>query len=326
MNKDSWTGRCAALVMTLVLALCMLSGCGGSGPAGIGSSESGKSGGRKLSYEDAQTELDALLTRVHQYEVESPEMDIYSDEVTVADTLADIDTFPITVQGSGEIDLEIAAPSEFTGSQPDDWLNVVAQRFNQSGAEVDGKRVSVTVRKMASGEVVTYMTGGGYKPDLYIPSSYALGEMLRAGGIGVVELADRVAGNTAGMLIKKDVYDTFTEKYGDATVGSVLEATLAGDLTFAYTNPYTSATGLNILTTMLHSFDAADPLSDRASEKLLEYQKQSPPVAYTTGVLRNQGHHQRYGHGGTGLHQSAGAQELRIHSCGHPARPSGLYF
>ena len=288
MKKDSWTGRCAALVMTMVLALCMLSGCGGSGPAGIGSSESGKSGGRKLSYEDAQTELDALLTRVHQYEVESPEMDIYSDEVTVADTLADIDTFPITVQGSGEIDLEIAAPSEFTGSQPDDWLNVVAQRFNQSGAEVDGKRVSVTVRKMASGEVVTYMTGGGYKPDLYIPSSYALGEMLRAGGIGVVELADRVAGNTAGMLIKKDVHDTFTEKYGDATVGSVLEATLAGDLTFAYTNPYTSATGLNILTAMLHSFDAADPLSDRASEKLLEYQKQSPPVAYTTGVLRNQ--------------------------------------
>ena len=277
--------RLPALALALMTTVCLLAGCGG------GSSDSsggGRGSGKKLSYEDAQTELDALLTRVDQQVIENPEMDIYSDEVTVADTLADISTFPITVQGSGEIDLEIAAPSEFTGSQPDDWLNVVADRFNKSGAEIDGKSVSVTVRKMASGEVVTYMTGGGYKPDMYIPSNFALGEMLKAGGIGVIELADRVAGNTAGMLIKKDVYDSFTQKYGDATVTSVLDATLAGDLTFAYTNPYTSATGLNILTAMLHSFDPSDPLSDTASGKLLDYQKQSPPVAYTTGVLRNQ--------------------------------------
>ena len=132
------------------------------------------------------------------------------------------------------------------------------------------------------------MANGNYRPDLYIPSNYALGEMLRAEGIGVEKLADRVAGNTAGMLIKKDVYDTFKEKYGEATVASVLEATLAGDITFAYTNPYTSATGLNILSAMLYSFDNKDPLSDAASGKLLDYQKKSPPVAYTTGVLRTQ--------------------------------------
>lgn len=274
--------RFLACAMILALSACALAGCGGS------SGGAHHTSANRLSYEEAQTELDALLTKVHQYEIESPSMDIYSDEVTVADTLADIDTFPITVQGDGEIDLEIAAPSEFTGEQPDDWLNAVAKRFNKSGATVDGRSVSVTVRKMASCEVVTYMTGGNYRPDMYIPSNYALGEMLRAGGLGVIKLADRVAGNTAGMLIKKDVYDSFTEKYGEATVSSVLEATLAGDLTFAYTNPYTSATGLNILTAMLYSFDPEDPLSDTASGKLLDYQKQSPPVAYTTGVLRNQ--------------------------------------
>ena len=276
--------RTAAAVLAAILAVSLLAGCGSSGSSGGAHGDHG----RQMSYDDAKEELDALLTKVDRYDVTSPAMDIYSDEVTVADTLADIDTFPITVQGSGEINIEVAAPSEFTGEQPDDWLNAVAKKFNASNPKVDGKSVSVTVRKMASGEVVTYMTGGNYKPDMYIPSNYALGEMLRAGGIGVEKLADRVAGNTAGMLIKKDVYDTFTEKYGEANVASVLEATLAGDLTFAYTNPYTSATGLNILSAMLYSFDRDNPLSDTASSKLLDYQKQSPPVAYTTGVLRTQ--------------------------------------
>lgn len=39
---------------------------------------------------------------------------------------------------------------------------------------------------------------------------------------------------------------------------------------------------------MLYSFDSENPLSDTASQKLLDYQKQSPPVAYTTAVLREQ--------------------------------------
>ncbi len=163
-------------VLALVLGLCVLTGCGGS------SSEGGAHGSssKQLSYEDAETELDALLTKVHINEVENPAMDIYTDEVSVADTLADISTFPFTVEGRGDINIEIAAPSEFTGEQPDDWLNVIARRFNDSGAVINGKSVSVTVRKMASGEVVTYMTEGGYRPDMYIPSNYALGEMLRS--------------------------------------------------------------------------------------------------------------------------------------------------
>ena len=264
----------------LTMTAAGLTACGGSSVHGDDT--------RKMSSEDAQAELDALLTKVDKKTVKSPVMDIYSDEVKPADALASINTFPITVKGNGEIDIEVAAPSEITGNQPDDWLNVVAERFNKSGAKVGDKKVSVTVRKIASGEVVTYMADGGYRPDMYIPSNYALGEMLRANGFGVIKLSDRIAGNTAGMLIKKDIYDTFTGKYGEATVSKALDATLAGDLTFAYTNPYTSATGLNILTAMLHSFDPEDPLSDTASGKLLEYQKQAPPVAYTTGVLRNQ--------------------------------------
>lgn len=171
---------------------------------------------------------------------------------------------------------------------PDDLINVLAKEFNNSRAEINGKTVSVSVRKIASGEVVTYMAEGAYRPDVYIPSSYALGEMLEASGFNIIKLTDRMAGNTAGILMEKNTYSDFVAKYGDVTVDKVLEASLAGDLTFAYTNPYTSATGLNILATMLHSFDNNNPLSSTAAQKLLDYQKQSPPVAYTTGVLRTQ--------------------------------------
>lgn len=242
----------------------------------------------RLSKEEAEKEMKSLLTKVNIYTNNNPTLDIYAEETTEADALADIDTFPITVQGTGSINIEIAAPSELSGDMPDNWLNEVAEKFNKSGANVDGRSASVTVRKMSSGEVVTYMASGNYKPDVYIPSNYILGEMVKAEGFTVETLSERIAGNTAGILMKKDIYDKYTEKYGDVNVKSVLEAANAGDLVFAYTNPYTSATGLNILSTMLYAFDENNPLSDTATSALLEYQKSAPPVAYTTGVLKNQ--------------------------------------
>ncbi len=267
-------------VLTLILAammlLSLLGGCATSGYEEVST----------YTYEEATKELEAKLKKITVTEMPAT-MDIYSLD-TVSAALADIDTFTLTVEGRGQIDIEIAAPSELSGETPDDLINVLAKKFNNARYEVNGKTVSVSVRKIASGEVVTYMTEGDYRPDMYIPSSFALGEMLKAKGIGVVKLADRIAGNTAGVLMEKNTYAAFTEKYGEPTVAKVLEASLAGDITFAYTNPYTSATGLNILTTMLYSFDPDNPLSDAAAQKLLDYQKQSPPVAYTTGVMRTQ--------------------------------------
>lgn len=243
-------------------------------------------GSKELSYEDAVKTLEAYNKKITTKQVNAP-LDIYSESSEKVN-LADISTFPITVQGTAKINIEVAAATEMSASAPDDWLNVVAERFNQAGFEIDGKRVSVTVRKITSGEVLTYMADGDYRPDVYAPSSDAWGKMLEARGFHVITLAERIAGNTAGILMEKSVYDEFVAKYGAVTVDKVLEASLNGDLTFAYTNPYTSSTGLNILTAMLAAFDPDDPLSDTASRKLLDYQKQSPPVAYTTGVLREQ--------------------------------------
>ena len=264
------------ILAMMLVAICCLTGC----------STPGYEEGKTLTYNEAVEELSSKLTKVNTSTVDAP-LDIY-DTSTEVKALASIDTFPLTTKGSGQIDIEIAGATELTADAPDDLLNVWAKNFNSQKVQINGKTVSVTVRKITSGEVVTYMTEGDYRPDVYIPSSYAWGEMLRSKGLGIVKISDRIAGNTAGILMEKKTYETFTEKYKSVTVDKVLEASLAGDLTFAYTNPYTSSTGLNILASMLYSFDSENPLSDTASQKLLDYQKQSPPVAYTTAVLREQ--------------------------------------
>ncbi len=238
------------------------------------------------SYDEAITELKAFNKEIRTDEIK-PTMDIYNTDSESA-ALADISTYPIVVEGKGQINIEIAAATEMSSAAPDDLINVIAERFNKEGKKVNGKTVSVSVRKITSGEVLTYMTEGNYRPDVYIPSSDAWGEMIKAKGITTVKLADRIAGNTAGILMEKGTYDSFIEKYDKVTLENVLNASLAGDITFAYTNPYTSSTGLNILTSMLYAFDKENPLSDSAQQKLLDYQKQSPPVAYTTAVLRDQ--------------------------------------
>jgi len=241
-----------------------------------------------LSYDEAVSELTSLLTKLTVNKVEEPRLDIYQD-TSEANVLADIDTFPIMVSESGEINIEIAGATEFTADKsPDDWLNIVAKNFNKEKFEIDGQTVSVTVRQITSGEVVTYMVANAYSPQVYIPSAYPWADMLESAGIGIEKITDRIAGNTAGILMKNDVYDTFIEKYNELTLSNLLTAAINGEVLFAYPNPYTSTTGLNGVGGILSAFDPDDPLSAKASEKLLEYQKTSPPVAYTTAVLSSQ--------------------------------------
>ena len=270
------TTRILSLLLAIMMMTFIITGC----------TQHNEGNEKVYSYDEAVTELNAFNQKIKTDTID-PVMDIYDDD-SEKTALADISVFELTTEGSGDINLEIAAPSELSGAAPDNWLNIIADDFNKERKTIDGKTVSVTVRKIASGEAVTYIADGNYKPDLYIPSSYAWGEMLTAKGIKTTTLAERTLGNTAGILMEKDTYDTFIDKYETLSLDKVIEASLAGDLTFAYTNPYTSATGLNALASTLTAFDAKDPLSDAAQQKLLDYQKQSPPVAYTTGVLVNQ--------------------------------------
>ncbi len=270
-------------ILTIFLSMSLLlAGCGSSNEVRLSEPK------QQMSVEDAKQELEALLSDVTVHTVKEPVLDIYMDEIGGKAALGDIDAFDITVNGTGAINIEIAAATELTSEAPDDWITVVAKNFNREGMEIDGRTVSVTIRQITSGEIVTYVAADAYQPNVIIPSNEAWGEMLEASGVGINKIESKLVGNTAGILMSSEKYDEFINKYKELTVGNVLQAALAKDITFAYTNPYTSSTGLNMLTAMLKDFDENDPLSDKASEALLEYQKTSPPVAYTTAVLRNQ--------------------------------------
>lgn len=268
-------------LLAVLLTAVSIAGCSGSDVT-IGSEEN------KMSSVDASREMESLLKRVTVHEVEDPKLDIYTDEISENAALADISTFPIVTESKGDINIEVAAATELSSESPDDWIVTVAKNFSRSGATVNGKTVGISIRQITSGEAVTYVNAEVYQPNVFIPSNSAWGEMIKSSGIGITKIEDRIAGNTAGMLLSEDAYNTVTGKYKEVTVENVLTAATAGDITFAYTNPYTSSTGLNMLTAMLKAFDPSDPLSDKASAALLEYQKTSPPVAYTTAVLRNQ--------------------------------------
>ena len=130
-----------ALILVLILSLSLFSGCDGAYEDGDNIPV--------ISQEDAVKEMNALLTNVRVYTKDAPiDMDVIDENPAAA--LADISTFPITVQGSGRINIEIAAATEFSAAAPDDWMNVVAERFNREGFTVGGSSVSVSVRKITS--------------------------------------------------------------------------------------------------------------------------------------------------------------------------------
>ena len=148
----------------VLLAVTMLmSGCAAEGVYTDGTPT--------MSEEDAKAEMSALMKKIDVTTTTNPAMDIYFDAAESV-ALADIDTFPITEDGNGQIDIEIAAATELSADAPDDWINVVAKNFNRAGYTIDGKSVSVSVRKITSGEAVTYINAGVYEPEVFIPSNY----------------------------------------------------------------------------------------------------------------------------------------------------------
>lgn len=278
--KKTKTTRFLALILCLMLCITALASC---------SDDVYDDNTNALTYNEAVDEITSLMTKVDVTEIEDPTLDIYSDEVSTADALSDISTYNIVVQGKGDINIEIAGATEMTSDEsPDNWLTLVAEKFNKQKYTIDGKSVSVTVRQITSGEVVTYMLAGAYQPEVFIPSASMWGDMLSASGFTTNQITDKLVGNTAGILMKNSVYDDFIETYGEASLSNIITAAIAGDIVFAYPNPYTSTTGLNGVGGILAAFDPDDPLSNTAITQLQDYQKTSPPVAYTTAVLRNQ--------------------------------------
>ena len=68
---------------------------------------------------------------------------------------------------------------------------------------------------------------------------------------------------------------------------AVTQAVSDGTLQFGYTNPFTSATGLNFLIFTLVRYDTSNPLSDVATEGFRSFQRNVPFVSLTTQQMHD---------------------------------------
>lgn len=240
-----------------------------------------------ISKENATGKLKKVCKDININEVEPRKAPIDLGVKDVKDTIPNIDKYPAKVENTTDSYIEIFSTGEKEGNGKDGWLIDVANNFNESKFEINGKIISVKVREIASGLGMDYIISEKYLPDAYSPSNELWGEMIKANGKTIELCDDRMVGNVAGILISKEKYDELIKKYGAINLKNITQAVANGEINMGYTNPFASATGLNFLVSTLATFDSSNPLSEKAIDGFNEFQNNIPLIAYTTLQLRN---------------------------------------
>lgn len=240
-----------------------------------------------ISKENATGKLKKVCKDININEVEPRKASIDLGVKDVKDTIPNIDKYPAKVENTTDSYIEIFSTGEKAGNGKDGWLIDVANNFNESKFEINGKIISVKVREVASGLGMDYIISEKYLPDAYSPSNELWGEMIKANGKTIELCDDRMVGNVAGILISKEKYDELIKKYGAINLKNITQAVANGEINMGYTNPFASATGLNFLVSTLATFDSSNPLSEKAIDGFNEFQNNIPLIAYTTLQLRN---------------------------------------
>jgi Ca-activated chloride channel family protein len=240
-----------------------------------------------VTYENAIDNLNKLYKEITVNTVEAKKAPVSLNNPSLKDTLPDISKYPAQVENSTADFIEIFSSTEKTGADKDGLLNDIAKDFNNSGLTVNGKKVSVRIRGIASGVGVDYIVSGKYLPDAFTPSNELWGEMIKSQGTQITLIEKRLAGNVAGVLLSKKKYDELIKKYGSINLKNIVEAVAGNEIAMGYTNPLASSTGLNFLVSTLSTYDAKNPLSAKAVEGFEKFQKNIPFVAYTTLQMRD---------------------------------------
>ena len=240
-----------------------------------------------ISKENATGKLKKICKDININEVEPRKAPIDLGIKDVKDTIPNIDKYPAKVENTTDSYIEIFSTGEKAGNGKDGWLIDVANNFNESKFDINGKIISVKVREIASGLGMDYIISEKYLPDAYSPSNELWGEMIKANGKTIELCDDRMVGNVAGILISKEKYDELIKKYGAINLKNITQAVANGEINMGYTNPFASATGLNFLVSTLATFDSSNPLSEKAIDGFNEFQNNIPLIAYTTLQLRN---------------------------------------
>jgi Ca-activated chloride channel family protein len=261
-NKSLFIGVVAMFALIAVLAVSLITM---SGSNSDGEYSSGKS-------------LDQLMSKVKVQQADLVKASVNLTDTSLYDELPEISKYPLSVEGKGKIDIEIFTSGEKAGNDTDSWLIECAKKFNSGNYTTsDGKSISMSVRSVSSGLAADYIISQKYLPDLYTPSNELFGDYAIANG-GKLELYNsRLVGNTAGVLVKKG------SEYSD--VKSVIEAVTSGTFNLGYTNPQTSATGLNLLIYLLKEYGGVE--NSTAISTFSKFNDNIPFVAYTTQQMRD---------------------------------------
>lgn len=241
----------------------------------------------EVTMEDAGKRLDKLYKNIQVKNVDPVKGQIDLDPVAVGDSLPDISKFAVSVENSTDSFVEIFSSTEKSGTGIDGWLNEVAQAFNQSNTQVNGKPVSVKIRNIASGTAADYIRSGKYVPDAFTPSNELWGEMVKAEGVPTELVSKRLVGNVTGIVTRKAKYDELVEKYGSINVKTITDAIADNELSMGYTDPFASSTGLNFLVTSLRTFDHNNLLGETAVQGFERFQENVPFIASTTIQMRD---------------------------------------
>lgn len=237
-----------------------------------------------LSKDEAKSEVETYYKKINPHEAPLKK-DISLTSLDSAEELPDLDrTYPYTVEGNGKVNVEIFVSTEKAGNGKDGILNDIAKDFNNQNQSIDGETISVSIRSIPSGTAVDYIASGNHVPDGYTPSNKQWNYILNAKGVTTTEVSDKLFGNTSGLLMKQSVYDEVASN-GAVTIESVTKAINDGKL-LGYTNPYSSSTGLSLLSQLLYSFDASNPISDTSKEAFQKLQANIPSTFVTTAQLR----------------------------------------
>jgi len=289
-NKAAIIVACAVVCVIGAVLGIVLSVTGNDHDVSGGSTGfSGGSAGREISDEEAVSILKKSAGRVTVTENHAEKGVVSYDSVSAKEELPDIDTsYPLVVNPSGkEIVAEIFSSPEKAGTGTDGWLRELAESFNESNQQINGKSVGIALRSVSSGTQIDYIESGVYVPDAFTPSASMWADMLKFSGTDIETISERMVGNVAGVLIDNQTYKTLETDYGKVDIQTIITATEEGKITAGYTNPFSSTSGLNFLAATLYSYDNADPLSAGAVEGFNKFQNNVPFVAYNTLQMRD---------------------------------------
>lgn len=224
--------------------------------------------------------LDELVKDVSVKTATPTKGTISLEDDNLYDELPEITKYPLVVVGEGDINVEIFTTGEKAGKDKDSFLVEAAQKFNAEHLTTgNGQIISISLRSVSSGLAADYIRSGKYLPDIYNPSNELFGEFAIADGANLDILTDRLVGNTAGVLVKKNS--------GYSDIKSIVEAVVGGNFNLGYTDPSTSATGLNMLLEILKVSDESNMFSDKAVKAFSDFNKNIPYIAYTTQQMRD---------------------------------------